>query len=139
MREAIVILPGNGIGSPLSTISRYAAYEAARLLREDGIEAELLAIGRLLARLEDAVQRAKAAKLAVIEGCYARCASKLLETLGVPVAAYVYAPDVMQACGIGLRGIDRKFLGPKGKALVDSVARATADAVRALAASAGEA
>ncbi len=128
--DEVLILPCNGIGNPLSTISRYAAYEAARMLEQRGARPRLMAIGRLLARLPNAFEQLRAAPaVAVIEACEARCASLLLGRLGVKATAYTYVPEVMRECGIGIRGIDRKFLGPKGRALVEAVARATVEAI----------
>ena len=128
--DDVLILPCNGIGNPLSTISRYAAYETAKRLEQRGAKPRLMAIGRLLARLPDAVDELRqAGAVAVIEACEARCASLLLERLGVEMAVYIYVPEVMRDCGVGIRGIDRKFLGPKGRALVDAVAQATVEAI----------
>jgi uncharacterized metal-binding protein len=129
--ESVMILPCNGVGNPLSTVTRYAALRTAELLREQGIEVEIMAIGRLLARLEDDVEAARKMPVALIEGCSFRCATKLLKTLGIEIASYVYVPEVMLSAGIGRRNLDRKFLGPKGRALVEAVAKATADALLA--------
>jgi len=128
--DDLLILPCNGIGNPLSTISRYAAYEVARQMEQRGTRPRLMAIGRLLARLPEAVEELRQARgVAVIEACEARCASVLLEQLGVEMAVYIYVPEVMRDCGVGIRGIDRKFLGPKGRALVEAVAQATVEAI----------
>lgn len=130
MTDEVLILPCNGIGNPLSTISRYAAYETARLVEQHGGRAKLMAIGRLLARLPEAIDEVCRAKtVVVIEACEARCASLLLEQLGAEVAVYVYVPQIMRQAGVGIRGIDRKFLGPKGRALVEAVATATMEAI----------
>jgi hypothetical protein len=64
-----------------------------------------------------------------MEGCSFRCAKKLLKNLGIEISTYVYIPEVMLRSGISRRGLDRKFLGPKGRALVEAVAVFTADAV----------
>jgi hypothetical protein len=122
----MLLVPCNGIGNPLSTISRYAGFRAAELLTEQGAAVELVALGRLLARLAEAVAAVREYPVAVIEGCPARCASKLLDRLeaGDQVVVYVFVPHVMEQVQIGRRGLDRKFLGPKGWALVEAVAGA---------------
>lgn len=124
-----VVCPCNGIGNPLSTVSRFAAFRAAELLSQRGTAVELLAIGRLLARLGPDVEKVMRRPVAIIEGCSYRCASKLLGGLGVEPAAYVYIPEVMQSIGLGRRGLDRKYLGPKGRAIVEAVAKALADTI----------
>ncbi|MBC7288753.1 MAG: hypothetical protein H5T86_12095 [Armatimonadetes bacterium] len=124
-----LIIPCNGIGNPLSTVSRFAAFRAAELLRQRGISVELLAIGQLLARLAPAMEKVAECPVAIIEGCSYKCASKLLERLEVNPAAYVYIPDVMQSVGLGRRGLDRKYLGPKGRAIVEAVAERLAECI----------
>lgn len=124
-----ILLPCNGIGNPLSTMSRFAAFRAAELLSQRAAAVEMMAIGRLLARLAPAVEKIRQHPVAIVEGCSYRCGSKLLAELGVKPAACVYIPEVMQAAGLGRRGLDRKYLGPKGRAIVEAVARAIADAV----------
>lgn len=128
---SVMIIGCNGIGNPLSTVSRYAAWRTAELLEQQGVDVELMAMGRLLARLEEDVEAARNARVALIEGCAMRCGKKLLTSLDIGIATYIYIPEVMLSAGIGRRGIDRKFLGPKGQALVAAVAKATADAVLA--------
>jgi uncharacterized metal-binding protein len=127
--DGVLLLPCNGIGNPLSTISRSAAFRAAEILAERDVEVELLAVGRLLARLPEAVAAAQARPVAVIEGCGERCVTKMLAHLGVEAAAYVYLPTVMQGMGMGSRGLDRKYLGPKGRAIAEEVALAMAAAI----------
>ncbi len=127
--EPVMVIGCNGIGNPLSTVSRYASIRTAEVLRERGVEVELMAIGRLLGRLDEDVEAAKQARVALIEGCSFRCAKKLLKTLGIEISTYVYVPEVMLRSSISRRGLDRKFLGPKGRALVEAVAQFTADAV----------
>ncbi len=127
--EQVMVIGCNGIGNPLSTVSRYASFRTAEILRERGVEVEIMAIGRLLGRLDEDVEAAKRSRVALMEGCSFRCAKKLLKNLGIEISTYVYIPEVMLRSGISRRGLDRKFLGPKGKALVEAVAQFTADAV----------
>lgn len=124
-----ILCPCNGIGNLLSTVSRFAAFRAVELLLQRGTAVEMMAIGRLLARLAPDVEKIRQRPVAIVEGCSYRCASKLLAQLGTKAAAHVYIPEVMQAAGLGRRGLDRKYLGPKGRAIVEAVARAIADAV----------
>jgi uncharacterized metal-binding protein len=124
-----LVIPCNGIGNPLSTVSRYAGLQATKLLQERGVNVDLLAIGQLLARLPDALERLANRPAAVIDGCSYKCATKLLENLGAKPAVHIYIPDVMRSLGLGKRGLDRKYLGPKGRAIGEAVAKALADAV----------
>ncbi|MCX7599499.1 MAG: putative zinc-binding protein [Armatimonadetes bacterium] len=124
-----IILPCNGIGNPLSTVSRYAAYRAAELLAEAGTPVELVGIGRVLARLAPWVDKVREGPVAVVEGCSFRCATRLLAGLGAKSVACVYIPEVMQSLGLGRRGLDRKYLGPKGRAIVEAVAQTIAGVV----------
>lgn len=126
-----IIVPCNGIGNPMSTVTRFAAYRAAELLAEAGTPVELVAIGRVLARLAPWVDKVRERPVAIVEGCSFRCTTKLLAALGTKPAACVYIPEVMQSIGVGRRGLDRKYLGPKGRTIVEAVARTIAGAIAA--------
>jgi uncharacterized metal-binding protein len=114
------VLPCNGIGRVVSTVTRLAGYRIKELRPE---QVELLSSGRLIVKDEQEVARFNRYPLLVIDGCRPHCASFLASELGKPPAAHIYVADVAAANRISIAGEKRRGLTDKGKQLVEALAQ----------------
>lgn len=116
----VAVLGCSGIGRLISTVVRQALY----LIEKDRPdEVVLVSSGSLTGDVPEALETARSHPLLVIDGCRPHCATAIADGKGLPVAASIYAADVIARHKLSLAGEKREELGDKGMA----VARAIAD------------
>lgn len=116
----VAVLGCSGIGRLISTIVRQAVY---LIQQERPDQVVVLGSGALTGDVPEALQAARSYPLLVIDGCRPHCATAIAEGKQLPVAASIYATDVVARHKLSLSGERREELGDKGMA----VARAIAD------------
>lgn len=114
------VLPCNGIGRLVSTVTRMAGYKIKEM-RPD--EVVLLSSGALTAGEAENVAALKKYPVLVIDGCRPHCASFMCDELGKTPAARIYVADVMAENRLNVAGEKRRGLTEKGMKLVDALAR----------------
>jgi uncharacterized metal-binding protein len=92
--QRVVVVPCSGIGKPLGSVSREAAYELCETLRPG--DTQLLALSKLV--LGDATARKAVARspCVAIDGCQLRCASKMVKQSGGTTTHTVAVLDVFR-------------------------------------------
>jgi len=93
-KGTVVIVPCSGIGKPLGTVSREAAYELCENLRPH--ETQLVALSKLVLGDEQARGRVRTSPAVTIDGCKQMCASKLVKHSGGSVAREVAVFEVFR-------------------------------------------
>ena len=116
----VAVLGCSGIGRLISTVVRQALYLIQRDRPEQVV---LVSSGSLTGDVPEALAAARRHPLLVIDGCRPHCATAIAEGKGLPIAASIYAADVIARHKLSLAGEKREELGDKGMA----VARAIAD------------
>jgi uncharacterized metal-binding protein len=115
----VAVLPCNGIGRLVSTVTRMAGYKIKQM-RPD--EVVLLSSGALTAREPDNLAAFEKYPVLVIDGCLPHCASFMCDELGKTPAARIYVADVMAENKINVAGEKRRGLTDKGMKLVEALA-----------------
>lgn len=116
----VAVLGCSGIGRLISTVVRQAVY----LIQQDRPdEVVVVGSGPLTGDVPEALAAARAYPVLVIDGCRPHCATAIAQGKQIPVAASIYAADVVAKHRLSLGGERREELGEKGMA----VARAIAD------------
>jgi uncharacterized metal-binding protein len=115
----VAVLPCNGIGRLVSTVTRMAGYKIKQM-RPD--EVVLLSSGALTAREPDNLAAFEKYPVLVIDGCRPHCASFMCDELGKTPAARIYVADVMAENKINVAGEKRRGLTDKGMKLVEALA-----------------
>jgi len=116
----VAVLPCNGIGRLVSTVTRMAGYRIKEM-RPD--EVVLLSSGALTAGESEDVAALQRYPVLVIDGCRPHCASFLCDELGKTPAARIYVADVMAENKINVAGEKRRGLTAKGDKLVEALAQ----------------
>jgi uncharacterized metal-binding protein len=116
----VAVLPCNGIGRLVSTVTRMAGYRIKEM-RPD--EVVLLSSGALTAGESENVAALGKYPVLVIDGCRPHCASFLCDELGKTPAARIYVADVMAENRINVAGEKRRGLTAKGDKLVEALAQ----------------
>jgi uncharacterized metal-binding protein len=114
------VLPCNGIGRLVSTVTRMAGYKIKEM-RPD--EVVLLSSGALTAGEPESVATLRRYPVLVIDGCRPHCASFMCDELGKTPAARIYVADVMAENKINVAGEKRRGLTAKGDKLVEALAQ----------------
>jgi uncharacterized metal-binding protein len=115
----VAVLPCNGIGRLVSTVTRMAGYRIKEL-RPDQVV--LLSSGALIVKEAENMAALQKYPLLVIDGCRPHCASFLADELGKTPAARIYVADVMAENKINVTGEKRRGLTAKGQKLVEALA-----------------
>ena len=122
----VAVLPCNGIGRLVSTVTRLAGYKIKEM-RPDNVV--LLSSGALTVNEPENLAAFERYPVLVIDGCRPRCASFLCDELGKKAAARIYVADVMAANRINVGGEKRRGLTAKGQKLVDALAQKAVEEV----------
>ena len=116
----VTVVGCSGIGRLISTVVRQAVY----LIEHDRPDqVNVVSSGSLTGDVPEALEACRRYPLLLIDGCRPRCATAIANGKNLPVAATVYAADVIARQRLSLAGEHREELGEKGMA----VARAIAD------------
>jgi uncharacterized metal-binding protein len=115
----VAVLPCNGIGRLVSTVTRMAGYKIKEMRPEQVV---LLSSGALTAKESDNLAAFEKYPVLVIDGCRPHCASFMCDELGKTPAARIYVADVMAENRINVAGEKRRGLTAKGMKLVDALA-----------------
>jgi len=115
----VAVLPCNGIGRLVSTVTRMAGYKIKEMRPQEVV---LLSSGALTAGESENVAALRKYPVLVIDGCRPHCASFMCDELGKTPAARVYVADVAAAGKISISGEKRRGLTAKGMKLVEAVA-----------------
>ncbi len=115
----VAVLPCNGIGRLVSTVTRMAGYKIKKM-RPDQVV--LLSSGRLAVKDPEHFAFLQKYPVLVIDGCRPHCASFMCDELGKTPAARIYVADVMAESKINVAGEKRRELTAKGEKLVDALA-----------------
>ncbi len=102
-KQKVVVVPCSGIGKPLGTVSREAAYELCDNLRPE--RTRLVALSKLVLGDAEARDQVRTSPAITIDGCKQMCASKLVKHHGGRVAHEVAVFDAVR---------NHKDLKPKG-------------------------
>jgi uncharacterized metal-binding protein len=113
------VLPCNGIGRLVSTVTRLAGYKIQQMRPNEVV---LLSSGALIVKDPESMAALEKYPLLVIDGCRPHCASFLADELGKKPSARIYVADVMAANKINVAGEKRRGLTAKGEKLVDALA-----------------
>lgn len=119
----VAVIPCNGIGRLVSTITRQAGYRLAEMRPGQVV---LLGAGALTVGEEKATAVFKTYPVLVIDGCRPHCASMLCNELGKKPAAAIYCADVAAEKKIALAGEKRRGLGKRGHELAEAIAEKAA-------------
>ncbi len=114
------VLPCNGIGRLVSTVTRMAGYKIKEM-RPDQVV--LLSSGALAAKESENLAAFEKYPVLVIDGCRPHCASFMCDELGKAPAARIYVADVMAENKINVAGEKRRGLTAKGDRLVEALAQ----------------
>jgi len=115
----VAVLPCNGIGRLVSTVTRMAGYKIKEMRPEQVV---LLSSGALTAKESDNLAAFEKYPVLVIDGCRPHCASFMCDELGKTPAARIYVADVMAENKVNVAGEKRRGLTAKGMKLVDALA-----------------
>lgn len=126
MKNKIAIMPCNGVGRVVSTITREAAYKIHSLRPDTTI---LISSPDLAVDNQDTLSNAKKYPLIVIDCCKPRCGSNILKAKGIKPILEIYAPLVCADKKIPLSGETRVRLGVKGALLAEIIAEIAIQAI----------
>lgn len=115
----VAVLPCNGIGRLVSTVTRLAGYRIKEM-RPDQVV--LLSSGRLAVKEPEHFAALQKYPVLVIDGCRPHCASFMCDELGKTPAARIYVADVAAEGKINIAGEKRRGLTGKGEKLVAALA-----------------
>lgn len=90
--QRVAVIPCSGIGKTYGSVAREAAYALCDDLRPD--RTTLVALAKLVAGEEQALERVRALPAVTIDGCKLMCASKLVAHSGGTIAHEVAVLDV---------------------------------------------
>jgi len=113
------VLPCNGIGRLVSTVTRLAGYRIKRMRPEQVV---LLSSGRLAVKDPEHTMLLNKYPVLVIDGCRPHCASFMCDELGRTPDARIYVADVAAENKLSIVGEKRRGLTDKGHKLVEAVA-----------------
>jgi len=116
----VTVVGCSGIGRLISTVVRQAVY---MIEKDRPDQVKVVSSGSLTGDVPEALAACRSYPLLLIDGCRPRCATAIANGKKLPVAATVYAADVIAKHRLSLAGEHREELGEKGMA----VARAIAD------------
>lgn len=116
--KKIAIMPCNGVGRVVSTITRESAYKI-HVLRPDATI--LISSPDLAVDNPEALMTAKKYPLIVIDGCKPRCGSNIVKAKGIKPVLEIYAPLVCADKKIPLSGETRVKLGLNGAWLAEVI------------------
>ncbi len=119
MTDKIAVMPCNGVGRVVSTITRESAYKIQSLRPNKTI---LVSSPDLAVDNPTVLSVAKKYPLIVIDGCKPKCGTNILESKGIKPAFVIYAPNVCADKKISIAGETRVKLGKKGQRLIDAIA-----------------
>jgi len=122
----VAVLPCNGIGRLVSTVTRLAGYRIKEM-RPDQVV--LLSSGRLAVKEPEHTAALNKYPVLVIDGCRPHCASFMCDELGKTPAARIYVADVAAESKISVSGEKRRGLTGKGQKLVEALARKAVDEI----------
>lgn len=118
-RFRVAVMGCSGIGRLISTVVRQAVY----LIEKDRPdEVVVVGSGPLSGDVPEALRAAREYPFVVIDGCRPHCASAIAEGKGLPVAAAIYAADVIARHKLSLAGEKREELGDRGMAAARAIA-----------------
>lgn len=126
MVDKVAIMPCNGVGRVVSTITREAGYIIHKLRPEATV---LLSSPDLAVDNPDSLSIAKRYPIIVIDGCKPKCGNNILKAKGIKPAIEIYAPLVCADKKISIAGETRVKLGPKGIRLVEAITEIAIDAI----------
>jgi uncharacterized metal-binding protein len=122
----VAVLPCNGIGRLVSTVTRLAGYRIKEM-RPDQVV--LLSSGRLAVKEPEHTAALNKYPVLVIDGCRPHCASFMCDELGKTPAARIYVADVAAESKISVSGEKRRGLTGKGQKLVEALAMKAVDEI----------
>jgi len=93
-KATVLIIPCSGIGKPLGTVTREAAYELCESMCPG--ETQLVALSKLVLGDAQALERVRTNPAVTIDGCKQMCASKLVKHAGGTVAREVAVFDAFR-------------------------------------------
>lgn len=93
-KRKVVVLPCSGIGKPLGTVSRLAAYRVAEELRPDTTAITCLA--QLVAEVPEALALVRENPCIALDGCPKECARRNIEIAGGKVGSELRVMDVFK-------------------------------------------
>ncbi len=93
-KERVVVVPCSGIGKPLGTVSREAAYELCDNLRP--ADTRLVALAKLVLGEPTAREAVARSQVVTIDGCKLMCASKMVQQSGGTIAQQISVLDVFR-------------------------------------------
>ncbi|MBZ5534919.1 MAG: putative zinc-binding protein [Acidobacteriia bacterium] len=111
-KRTVVVVPCSGIGKPLGSVTREAAYELCDHLRPG--DTRLVALSKLVLGDEPALERVRTHPAVTIDGCKQMCASTLVKHSGGTVAQEVAVFDAFR---------NHKGLKPEGIAELNAEGR----------------
>lgn len=116
--KKVAIMPCNGVGRVVSTITRESAYKIHSLRPDATI---LISSPDLAADNPETLLNAKKYPLIVIDGCKPRCGSNIVKAKGIKPVLEIYAPLVCADKKIPLSGETRVKLGLNGAWLAEAI------------------
>jgi uncharacterized metal-binding protein len=123
--KRVVIVPCSGIGKPLGSVAREAAYELCEELRPESTD--LVALSKLVLGEPAAQARVQRSRAITLDGCKLYCAAKLVKHSGGEIAHQVGVFDIYRK---------HKHLRPEGIAELNDagqeLARVVAGEIAAL-------
>lgn len=111
-QPCVIVVPCSGIGKPLGSVSREAAYELCEELRPD--VTQIVALSKLVLGESAARELVAQNPTVTIDGCKHMCASKMIKQSGGTVAREVAVLDVYRR---------HKQLKPEGIAKLNEAGR----------------
>ena len=98
-KHEVCIFPCQGINRPEAQVSQLAGY----IVNEDNslVWSEILCVPALLACVQEDIDFVVKMPTIIIDGCEKKCASKMYSYKGVPPAARIYIPDIIEKTGLG--------------------------------------
>ncbi|MDP2911703.1 MAG: putative zinc-binding protein [Candidatus Omnitrophota bacterium] len=124
--KKIAIMPCNGVGRIVSTITREAGYRIHHLRPDATI---LISSPDLACDNPEALSIAKKYPLIVIDGCKPRCGSNIVKAKGIKPILEIYAPLVCADKKIPLSGETRVKLGLNGAWLAEAITEIAVQAI----------
>lgn len=122
--KKVVILPCSGLGKPLGTAGRLAAYRVVELRPEDTC---LTCLALLDNQDEDALRLVRENRNIALDACPAQCATKIIEAAGGQVEKAVNLMEIYKQ-NRHLKPQSVLEMGEKGRELVEVIALAAAAA-----------
>jgi uncharacterized metal-binding protein len=107
-----LIIPCSGIGKPLGTISREAAYCVVEDLKK--AETDIVCLSLLVMGDDETRRKVKSQRCIVIDGCPSECAKKNLVLSGANLVANFRVVDLLR---------DHRDLKPKSVTFIDEDGR----------------